>query len=141
MSLGQMRCEFTAKIGELIAWAQTQGMHVAVAEAERTTEQAIINAAGQYGRMHIGDVLRHAGWDTLANAISSNGHGNGIRNSLHESGLAVDLLVYDKDFNYLTGVEAYQALGEWWEKSDTRAAWGGRFGDADHFSFAYQGRK
>ena len=64
-----------------------------------------------------------------------------MRNSLHELGLAQDIHLYDEDGNYLTKTEDYTELGAYWESLDYEFAWGGRFGDGNHFSLKYGGRK
>ncbi len=61
------------------------------------------------------------------------GHMHG---SLHYSGCAVDILLYDTYGNYLTKTEAYTPLGEKWEGLDKDCKWGGRFEDGGHFSFS-----
>lgn len=58
-----------------------------------------------------------------------------MKNSLHELGLAQDLLIY-KGGTYLTATEDYKFAGEKWESMHPLCRWGGRFQDGDHFSFA-----
>lgn len=65
-------------------------------------------------------------------------HGTGIKHSLHCSRLAVDLNLFRGDV-YLTRTDDYKALGRWWEQIG--GTWGGRFGDGNHFSLAYDGKK
>ena len=69
--------------------------------------------------------------------------GKGIAKSLHTSRLAVDFNLFING-KYQTSSEAYRPLGEWWEAQSTTeltCAWGGRFGDGNHFSIAHGGRK
>ncbi len=56
--------------------------------------------------------------------------------SLHYSGCAGDLILYDENGTYITDPQSYQLLGEYWETLDENCRWGGRFKDANHFSFA-----
>ncbi len=35
---------------------------------------------------------------------------------------------------------AWKEIGEFWEKQHTFARWGGRFRDANHFSFTHEGK-
>lgn len=69
-----------------------------------------------------------------------------MKGSLHEIGLAADLLLY-KDGRYLTDTLDYTPLGELWEEMGRQAnlplAWGGRFKnrDGNHFSFSWLGKK
>jgi hypothetical protein len=67
-----------------------------------------------------------------------------MKNSLHELGLAQDLVLYLAG-NYLEKTEEYSELGYAWEEygiqSGLPLVWGGRFNDGNHFSFAWGGRK
>lgn len=67
-----------------------------------------------------------------------------MKHSLHHLGLAGDLILY-KDGKYLSDTESYRVLGEWWEKEGRTLRlplrWGGRFGDGNHFSIEWKGRK
>lgn len=65
-------------------------------------------------------------------------NGKGISNSLHCERLAIDLNLF-KDGVYLTQTEHHRPLGEFWESMG--GTWGGRFGDGNHYSLAYGGRK
>jgi len=58
--------------------------------------------------------------------------------SLHYIRLAIDLNLF-KDGKYLTSAEAHSKLGVYWESLG--GSWGGRFGDANHYSLEYGGRK
>jgi hypothetical protein len=139
--LVKMRTDFTAAVAKLVLEGLRQGVLVALNEAKRSDEQAIVNAYGELGRQRIKSCLAVGGFADLGIAIGNNGAANGIRNSLHEVGLAVDLLLYTPEGLYLTIGASYTQLGEWWEGQDMRAAWGGRFGDPGHFSFAWQGKR
>lgn len=66
--------------------------------------------------------------------------GKGIANSLHTSRLAVDLNVF-KNGEYLDQTTELEQVGAIWEAQDSLACWGGRFGDGNHFSFGFEGRK
>ena len=63
---------------------------------------------------------------------------HGHPKSLHKVRLAVDLNLF-KDGNYLTDSEDHRPLGEYWEYIG--GAWGGRFGDGNHYSLEHEGRK
>lgn len=67
-----------------------------------------------------------------------------MKGSLHELGLAADLLLY-REGTYLTNTDDYKPLGEWWEalgvKRNLPLAWGGRFKDGNHFSLGWGGKK
>lgn len=68
-----------------------------------------------------------------------------MKGSLHESGLATDILLY-RDGNYLMDTDDYRELGERWEALGTERgldlAWGGRFSkpDGNHFSLRWNGK-
>ena len=62
----------------------------------------------------------------------------GVRRSLHCERLAIDLNLF-KDGVWLSGTEDHRPLGEWWES--VGGAWGGRFGDGNHYSLEHEGRK
>jgi hypothetical protein len=64
--------------------------------------------------------------------------GKGIAKSLHTERLAIDLNLF-RDGKYLSSSESHRPLGEFWESIG--GSWGGRFGDGNHYSLAYGGRK
>lgn len=66
--------------------------------------------------------------------------GYGHAKSCHKVRLAIDLNLF-KDGKFLETTEGHQPLGEWWEKQHELASWGGRFNDANHYSFTWQGMK
>ena len=73
-------------------------------------------------------------------ALSDGVHRRGSR---HHDGCAMDLLVYIED-QYIADGEhpIYRDMGLHWESLHDRAAWGGHFEDANHFSLAAEdGRK
>jgi len=72
---------------------------------------------------------------TFGDAYARSGH---MDKSLHYSRLAIDLNLF-KDGIYKYETSEYKELGEYWESIG--GAWGGRFGDGNHFSLAYGGRK
>ena len=63
-----------------------------------------------------------------------------MKNSLHHSGLAADILLYiDGDYQELTIAHAF--AGERWERQHELCRWGGHFGDGNHYSIEWEGRK
>ena len=99
---------FCQLAAKLIQQAAALGYECRFGEAYRTPEQAALNAE----------------------------HGTGIKNSEHCKRLALDLLL-DKEGVWLTDLESYRPLGEWWKEQHELARWGGDFktlSDANHFS-------
>ncbi len=66
--------------------------------------------------------------------------GYGHPRSGHKQRIAIDLNLF-KDGVFLTDTEGHRPLGEWWEQQHPLARWGGRFNDANHYSFEYNGVK
>jgi hypothetical protein len=112
MTLREARCAFTALLPLLIRQAHALGLECAAGEVQRDPRTALLNAKT----------------------------GKGIANSVHLQGLAIDLHLY-RGGRYLTQTEDHQQLGEWWERQHPLARWGGRWGDGNHYSFEWQGRK
>jgi len=63
-------------------------------------------------------------------------HGHTL--SLHKIRLAIDLNLF-KDDKYQRSTKAHEPLGEYWESIG--GAWGGRFGDGNHYSLEHNGIK
>lgn len=63
-----------------------------------------------------------------------------MKNSLHYDGLAVDIDLF-KDGVYLDKSEDHKIFGEYWESLHPECAWGGRWGDGNHYSLAFGRRK
>jgi len=64
--------------------------------------------------------------------------GYGHSKSCHKIRLAIDLNLF-KDGKFLQTTEDHQKLGEYWESLG--GSWGGRFNDANHYSFEYEGMR
>lgn len=77
-------------------------------------------------------------WRSEEEARRLAAHRHGIKRSLHCDRLALDLNLF-VDGVWLQSTEAHRELGEWWES--VGGAWGGRFGDGNHYSLAHEGRK
>lgn len=77
---------------------------------------------------------------TFGHALRCKNCETGRRRSLHKERLAIDLNLFeDGDWKAMTSDHA--PLGEYWESLSADAAWGGRFGDGNHYSLAHQGRR
>lgn len=113
MTLGEKQRLFARLAGELITHIYSMGYEVTFGECWRPPETAALYAKEK----------------------------KGIINSLHCDRLAIDLNLF-KDGKFLTTTEDWKAFGEWWEaKIPGTTTWGGRFKDANHFSFMDGGRK
>jgi hypothetical protein len=139
-SLSDKQGRFCLAIAQFIIWLNAKGYKVVFGEVLRSDEQAEINALGHVLRGLAAKLLQQEPqFYALAVKIMNNGKANGIRGSLHELKLAVDLLLF-KDGVYLTQTEDYREAGEYWELT-FGGAWGGRFNDGNHFSFPHGGKK
>jgi hypothetical protein len=130
--------QFPYLLAELLHWAYQNGYQVTLGEAYRSDEQAEINALGPVLRERLADMIVGIPQFALLAAKIRNNQGSGVRTSLHGDRLAIDLNLFVNG-RYEPLPEAYRPLGEQWEKLG--GTWGGRFGDANHFSIAFEGRK
>lgn len=60
--------------------------------------------------------------------------------SCHKLRLAIDLNLF-RGGQYCTATEDHRQLGHWWEKQHESTAWGGRWGDGNHYSLTHEGVK
>lgn len=115
MTLSEKQQKFTSLVARLILWGETKGYKFTFAEAYRTPEQAALNAK----------------------------KGTGIKNSLHTERLAIDLNLFVNG-KYQTDGKEYGPIGTYWKSlssPECPTAWGGEWGDFNHFSIAHEGRK
>lgn len=115
MTLSEKQQLFTSLISNLIQHLNEKGYQITFGEAWRSKEMAKLYAS----------------------------EGKGIENSLHCLRLAIDLNLF-LNGKYLTKTDDYEAAGRYWESlssSDFKCAWGGHFGDGDHFSIEHNGVK
>jgi hypothetical protein len=113
VTLLQKQQKFSRLVAKLIQQANEMGYEVTLAEAHRPDF-----TAQKYKALGIG-----------------------TENSLHRLRLAIDINLF-LDGKYLTRTEDHRPLGEWWEKQSTEeyeCAWGGRFGDGNHYSISNSG--
>ena len=112
MTLREKQSFFAVLVARLILHAVQEGYAVTLGEAMRSPTEAA----------------------RLAKA------GKGLAQSLHTSRLAIDLNLFVNGV-YQSKTEAYRALGDWWERQHVLCAWGGHFGDGNHFSLSHGGKK
>lgn len=137
MSLRQKQSNFVWMVLDLLQWGKDHGYEFTLAEAFRSDEQAEINAIGYSGRQRVASLIESE-FPDLSEKILNNGKANGIRHSIHQERLAIDLNVF-KDGQWLSQTEQLRELGERWESKG--GAWGGRFRDGNHFSLEHNGIK
>ena len=115
MSLSEKQQIFTTCIGKLIAYADSK----------------------KYG-LTMGDAYR----DPRVHGEFKEKKAYGSANSVHKIRLAHDFNLYI-DGKWISDGDhpALRNLGEYWESLDISARWGGRFNDANHFSFQHWGCK
>lgn len=117
MSLSKIQQEFTVCTAQLINFAVSQGIGLTYGDAHR--DERVHGAFGQ------------------KKSYSA-------KFSVHKKRLAVDFNVFvDGQYIMNGGHEAYKILGEEWKRIHPLARWGGDFasGDANHFSFEWEGYK
>lgn len=109
-TLGDKQREFSLMVAALISWLYANGYECSFGEAWRPPEMAAIYAA----------------------------RGSGIKNSLHELRLAIDLNIFKNDI-WLKNTEDLTPIGIQWERLG--GSWGGRFSkpDGNHFSLEHEG--
>lgn len=112
MTLREKQSLFVQLVAELLQYAEAQGYELTFGEAWRSPEEAARLAAKKIG----------------------------IVRSLHCDRLAVDLNLF-KGGIYLSTNDDHRPLGDWWEQLHTLCAWGGRFGDGNHYSLRHGGRR
>ena len=139
MTLGEQQKLFTRLITKLLAYAFELGFEITFGEAYRSDEQAEINSLGQEGREKVAALVQGL-FPELANRIRNNGKNNGIRLSIHQDKLAIDLNLF-KNGEYLPDAESHRPLAEFWETLHPLCRAGYRFRDANHYSLEFQGRK
>lgn len=139
-TLGQLQRAFTLSTAKLIEHIYEAGFEATYDEAHRTPEQAAINALTLDQRKRVS--LLTKGEFPVFSAAMQTSTSKGINHSVHSLRLALDLNLFE-DGRFLDDTAAYLPFGAWWKAnfSSYEARWGGDWGDADHFSFEYQGVK
>lgn len=115
MSLSKKQREFTLCVSKLIEFAYEKGYELTFGDAYRDPR-----VHGKFGEKRSYSASR----------------------SVHKQRLAVDFNLF-VDGKYIQDGEhkAYHELGNFWESLHDSARWGGRFNDANHFSFEHNGVK
>lgn len=133
---------FARALPLLLAEAHAQGWEVTLGETLRSDEQAEINALGFSGREALAKLIERV-FPLLAKKIRNN-TGNGIRGSLHELKLAIDLQLYDPNEpdpqkRWIKDAAPYAHLGNYWKALAPDHRYGGDFGDTPHYSIEHNG--
>lgn len=115
MRLAARRVKFSRLLAKLVLAAGDQGMNVAFDEVRVFKTRVGLDPRGV--KLPFTDRIH-------------------TDKSLHYQGLAADLILWDKDWNYLTDTESYELLGDVWKSYDPECTWGGDFSrpDGNHFS-------
>lgn len=137
--LGDKQRRFAVKSLALLQYITDQGYEWKYGETMRSDEQAEINALGFSGRYALCTLIKDK-FPLLCEKIRNNFKHNGVRNSVHQLGLAIDIHLF-KNGEYLTKTEDHRIFGEWWKTVDPDARWGGDWGDGNHYSFEHNGVK
>ena len=102
----------------------------------------IIFAYEQGYEMSHGDGYRDPRVFGMVGSNTPNVYGNPA--STHKSRLAHDFNLF-RDGEYCETTEQHRPLGQFWEAygraNDLPLHWGGHYGDGNHYSCVYQGRK
>lgn len=138
-SLSQKQRRFVRLFNGLLSYLHSLGYEVTFGEVMRSDEQAEINALGYVGRERLAKLVEQD-FPAFAEKIRNNGKANGIRVTLHQLKLAVDLNLF-KDGVYLAKSSDHLRLGIWWEAQSPDCRWGGRWGDGNHYSIEHEGIK
>lgn len=109
MVLSEYQQKFAVAVAKLILQAERMGYAVTLGDAYRDPR-------------------------VFGNLGEVKGYGNA--NSCHKLRLAIDLNLFVGGV-FRTDTESHRPLGEWWESQG--GSWGGRFNDANHYSFEWKG--
>ena len=139
MTLGEQQKLFVRLVHKLLAYMWELGYEVTFGEVFRSDEQAEINSLGQEGREKVAALIQ-AQFPELALRIRNNGKNNGIRLSIHQDKLAIDINLF-KNGVYLEDAESHRPFAEYWETQHPLCRSGIHFRDANHYSMEFQGRK
>lgn len=139
-TLGQKQERFALAAARWLIAVNEMGYRTRLGEALRSDEQAEINAMGKEGRAILVKFLKDV-FPVLAKKIENN-TGSGIRRTLHEDKLALDVNLF-KDGQWISDGSSpdWRIVGELWEQMGEDHRWGGRWGDANHISITHEGRK
>lgn len=116
LTLRQKQSVFAVNVARLILHANSLGYSVTLGEAWRSDQEATRLALT----------------------------GQGIKRSLHQDRLAIDINLFSKEGLWLDKTEDHRFLGEWWINQHVLARWGGYFQhrkDGNHYSFTHEGRE
>lgn len=139
-TLGQKQERFALAVAQWVVAIYALGYRVRLGEVLRSDEQAEINALGTNGREKLAALIEGA-FPALAAKVRNN-TGSGIRNSLHEFKLALDANLFYAGQWISDGASPHWVkVGEMWEAAGADHYWGGRFGDGNHISIGYMGKK
>jgi hypothetical protein len=144
--LVEKRIAFTLCLGSLFLKCRELGLTPVLCEALRTPMQADWNATHCSVKVN-GDRCERAQSDPIHGSGGHQFHriGIGIGGSLHQLGLAIDILLMRQKQDGSWAIDEaeanYRTLGEHWKGLHPLARAGVDFGDSGHFSLEHDGRK
>jgi len=143
MNLIDARMAFTDCLGKLYAYADQQGLQLVQCEGLRTPMQAEWNAT-HCSVKESGFRCEKVFDDRVHKAGGHQFHPIGIRGSLHQVGLAQDVLIMRQLPNGAWAIDesdaGYRKLADYWKTLHPLARAGIDFHDPGHFSFTWEGR-
>src|SRR5574340_159484 len=113
MTLREKQSKFARMVADLLDKAHAMGFEITLGDAYRDP------------RLHGGVGIKK---------------GYGHSKSCHKIRLAIDLNLF-KDGAYIQDDTGHRQLGAWWVQQDPDCAWGGDFGDFNHYSFRHEGMR
>ena len=134
LSLREHQVIFAKNIGLLIGYIFSQGYEITLGEAYRTALQAWVNGLPK------GSKITAETPSGVKVEWTDKVGGTGSTKSLHKIRLAIDLNLF-LNGAYLTTEEHYKQFADYWLTLHELNAWGGSFGDPNHYSMSFQGIK
>lgn len=135
MGMQKPQSEFAFMVGLLIKFAYSMGYEVTFGDAWAHDMRPVIDFLKQVKPHLPQDEETEKKYNEIMALLISLLH---RLSSNHYNKLAIDLNLF-KNGKYLDKTEDHRELGEYWESIG--GAWGGRFGDGNHYSLEYNGMK
>jgi len=128
---------FADAAARLILEMRARGFVPKMGETMRAPLQAHVNSLMPAARERIADLVAHE-FPQLASILRGMKQKASGKRSVHPDACAIDVPLFDQGGNLL-GADAHEEFGLWWEAQGPLFCWGGRFGDANHYSVTPDG--